>query len=299
MALDLSVVIVNYNVRNLLCTCLKSIAGAAGELEYEVWVVDNASQDNSVEMVQAEFPWVRLIASESNAGYARANNMALRQHITQPDDLPRYVLLLNPDTYLPPASLVKMVEFMDAHPEAGASGPRLLRPNGTLDLACRRSFPTPEISFYRMLGLSRLFPHSRRFARYNLTYIDERAIAEVDSVVGAFMIVRGSLLPEIGLLDESFFMYGEDLDWALRIKKAGWKVMYNGAVDVIHHKGESSRQAKNRARSEFYKAMLIFYYKHYAQSTRFPISWLVVGAIKLQAALERFTLRFSQAKEER
>jgi N-acetylglucosaminyl-diphospho-decaprenol L-rhamnosyltransferase len=190
--------------------------------------------------------------------------------------------------------LLQMVGFMDIHPKAGVAGPRLVRPNGELDLACRRSFPTPEVSFYRMLGLSRIFPNSRRFAKYNLNYIGERAVTEVDSVVGAFMLVRSSFLPEVGLLDEAFFMYGEDLDWALRIKKAGWQVLYNGAVEVLHHKGESSRQAQGKARSEFYKAMLIFYRKHYANTTHFPLSWMVVGAIYLRASAEKICIELAR-----
>ncbi len=290
---DLSIVIVNYNVRDLLRRCLESIPAGAGGLACETIVVDNASVDGSAEMVRAEFPGVQVIASPTNGGYAYANNLALRRVLERAGGLPRYALLLNPDTFLPPGSLARMVAFMDERPEAGAAGPRLVRPSGELDLACRRSFPTPEVSCYRMLGLSRLFPHSRRFARYNLTYLDDRAVAEVDSVVGAFMMVRGDVLSQVGLLDESFFMYGEDLDWALRIKQAGWKVLYNGGVEVIHHKGESSRQERRRARTEFYRAMLIFYYKHYGRTTHFPLSWLVVGGIHLRAGWERLRLALS------
>ncbi len=294
--LDLAVVIVNYNVRELLRHCLQSVLDGSSGLRCETWVVDNASSDGSADMVRAEFPQVRLIACKDNRGYAHANNLALRQAMAHPDGIPRYALLLNPDTYLPTSALPDMVQFMDQHPEAGAAGPRLMRPNGELDLACRRSFPTPGVSFCRMLGLSKVFPHSRMFARYNMTYLPLDAVAEVDSVVGAFMLVRGSLLPTVGLLDEAFFMYGEDLDWALRIKQAGWKVMYNGAVEVIHHKGESSKQARHRSRAEFYRAMLVFYNKHYRRNTHFPLNWLVLGGIHLRAGMERFVLSLSRGR---
>ncbi|MCL4369140.1 MAG: glycosyltransferase family 2 protein [Actinobacteria bacterium] len=298
-SLDLSIVIVSYNVRDLLRRCLQSTFEGLADLSCEVYVVDNASSDGSVEMVREEFPQVNLIASATNGGYAYANNLALRRILQGPGPLPRYVLLLNPDTYLPPTALPGMVRFMDAHPEAGAAGPRLVRPSGELDLACRRSFPTPEVSCYRMLGLSRMFPRSRRFGRYNLTYLDPYAVVEVDSVVGAFMLVRGRLLSEVGLLDEAFFMYGEDLDWALRIKQAGWKVLYNGDVEVVHHKGESSRQERRRARTEFYRAMLIFYRKHYQRTTRFPLSWMVVGGIHLRAGWEKLALAFGGRRARR
>lgn len=278
LALDLSIVIVSYKVRDLLHTCLESLLASEGGLDFEVIVVDNCSRDGTVEMVRSRFPSVSVVASPVNGGYAYGNNLALRQLLAR-DDLPRYVLLLNPDTVLPPDALVQMVAFMDARPEVGASGPRLLRPDGSLDMACRRSFPSPEVALYRMLGLSKLFPRHRRFARYNLGFHDQQAVMEVDSVVGAFMLVRGAVFATVGLLDEAFFMYGEDLDWAFRIKAAGWPVMYNGGVTVIHHKGASSRQRSARSTLAFYNAMLIFYRKHYAKTTTFPMNWLVVGGI--------------------
>jgi N-acetylglucosaminyl-diphospho-decaprenol L-rhamnosyltransferase len=198
---------------------------------------------------------------------------------------PRYVLLLNPDTVVPPGVLAAMVAFMDANPEAGAAGPKLVRFDGSLDLACRRSFPSPEVSLYRMLGLSRLFPHHRRLASYNLTYLSPDDIYEVDSVVGAFMMVRTSALYTVGLLDEEFFMYGEDLDWAYRMKNEGWKVLYNGQVQVFHHKGASSRKRSTKSVFAFYRSMLVFYRKHYYRSTARPISWLVIAGIYLGGAL--------------
>lgn len=283
---DIAVVIVSYNVSGLLRNCLESLFGSEDGLNLEVIVVDNRSDDGSADMVRTAFPQVRLIESPVNGGYAYANNLALSEIVRRNQALlPRYVLLLNPDTIVPPGALKQMVAFMDANQDIGVAGPKLVRPNGSLDLACRRSFPSPEVSFYRMLGLSKLFPRSRRFARYNLTYLSPDDVYEVDSVVGAFMMVRGSILSEIGLLDEGFFMYGEDLDWAYRIKQKGWKVLYNGKVEVIHYKGESSKQQSVRPIFEFYRAMLVFYRKHYYRSTAAPINLLVISAIFFRGAI--------------
>jgi len=256
-------------------------------VNFNIHVVDNCSTDGSAEVIEAEFPQVTVLRSPQNNGYAYANNLALRE-ILRSEALPRYVLLLNPDTVLPKTALAEMLRFMDAHPDAGAAGPRLVRQDGSLDLACRRSFPTPEVSFYRMLGLSKIFPKSRKLARYNLTFLDPCDVAEIDSVVGAFMLVRGEILREVGLLDENFFMYGEDLDWAFRIKRAGWKVYYNGTVEVLHYKGESSRQRSIKTAFEFYRAMLTFYRKHYASTTSPAIGLLVVTAIYVRGALALF-----------
>ena len=269
----LSIVIVNYNTRDLLRACLLSIEKSEAAPEMELFVVDNASTDGSALMVSSEFPRVQLIQSGLNGGYARANNVALRRCRGE------YLLLLNPDTELSHPVLKDIVSFMDAHSEAGVAGPKLVRPDGSLDLACRRSFPSPEVSFYRMLGLSKLFPRSRRFGRYNLTYLDPDQPAEVDSVVGAFMMVRAEAARQVGLLDEAFFMYGEDLDWAYRIKAKGWKVLYNPEVVVLHHKGASSRKRAQRTIVEFYRAMHIFYKKHYAMGTNGLLGMLIVAAI--------------------
>lgn len=293
---DLAVVIVSYDVRELLRGCLQSLEYGATTLAVDVWVVDSGSTDDSAAMVRASFPSVHVIESE-NAGFSRGNNLALRRILATSagSRLPRYVLLLNPDTEVPANALEVMVAFLDAHPEAGVAGPRLVRPDGSLDLACRRSFPTPEVSLFHFLGLGRLFPRSRRFGRYNLTYLDPGAIAEVDSVVGAFMLVRGEILATVGLLDEDFFMYGEDLDWALRIKQAGWRVLYNGQVTVLHHKRASSRQRNAQSLIAFYAAMLIFFRKHYAAQSSIFVRWLVVAGIYLRAsvalALNRSHLR--------
>lgn len=283
--LDLGIVIVNWNTRDLLRECLRSVQASQGDFTCRVVVVDNASSDGSADMVRAGFPDVALIASAENEGYPRANNRGLRAlgfaQGCADEDAPRYALALNPDTVLPPGALGEMLAYMDADATIGVAGPKLVLPDGSLDLACRRSFPTPEISFYRMVGLSRLFPRSRRFGRYNLTYLDPDVETEVDSVVGAFMLVRRAAIQQVGLFDETFFMYGEDLDWAFRIKQAGWKVMYNPRVTVTHVKRAASRQSR-RAQREFYRAMLLFYRKHYRQTTPWWLHSLILLGLALK-----------------
>ncbi|HOV47163.1 MAG: glycosyltransferase family 2 protein [Anaerolineae bacterium] len=290
--MDLGIVIVNYNTCELLRRCLETVFASVGVM-FRVCVVDNASSDESTAMVTREFPQVMLIANTENVGYPTANNQGLRA-LGFGDDgatAPRYALLLNPDTELPSDALQQVVALMEARPELGALGPKLVRPDGSLDLACRRSFPSPEVSFYRMVGLSRLFPQSRRFGRYNLTYLDPDEEAEVDSVVGAFMLVRREAIVQVGLLDESFFMYGEDLDWAFRIKQAGWRILYTPQVTVLHVKRAASRQSP-RARVEFWRAMEIFYRKHYAAETPWPLHVLILTAIWVVLHFTRCLVRF-------
>jgi len=281
MMLDLGIVITSYNTRDLLRTCLRSVYASQGDFAFEVCVVDNASSDG--------------IANAENVGYPSANNQGLEafgftdQPTSQPTNQPAFALLLNPDTELPPDALARMLDFMAKHPDAGIAGPRLVLADGSLDLACRRSFPTPEVAFYRLVGFSRLFPRSRRFGRYNLTYLDPDQVAEVDSVVGAFMLVRALAIAQAGLMDGQFFMYGEDLDWAYRIKTAGWKVYYNPAVTVLHIKRAATRHSP-RAQIEFYRAMGIFYRKHYAAQTPWWLHTLIVSTISLLQGAEQLRL---------
>jgi GT2 family glycosyltransferase len=297
MGLDLGIVIVNYNVRDLLRESLASLFEGGEDLTMEVCVVDNASQDGSADMVASEYPQVRLIRTE-NRGYAVGNNLGLKTLGFTSDKgdgstQPRYALLLNPDTVMPPSALANMVTFMEEHPEAGVAGPRLVRQDGSLDKACRRSFPTPEIAAYRMLGLSKLFPRSQRFGRYNVTYLPPDMTSQVDSVVGAFMLIRDQVLAQVGLLDERFFMYAEDLDFCYRAKELGWQVWYNADVTVLHYKGQSSRQRSHFANVQFYRTMRLFHDKHFKQQTFFLVNWLIYAAVgALQAgALLRNRLR--------
>lgn len=264
---DVSVVIVNYNVREFLEQALRSVIRAGQGLGLEVFVVDNDSIDGSVEMVRAEFPGVKLIVNDENVGFGRANNQAIRRARG------RYLLILNPDTIVQEDTLRRLVEFMDEHPEAGAAGCKIFNPDGTFARESRRAFPTPEVAFYRLIGLATLFPRSRRFGRYNMTYLPENEVAEVDALSGSCMMVRRRALREpapgsaathgAGIFDENFFMYGEDLDWCYRIQKAGWKIFYTPATQIIHYKGESTKKGELRYVRLFYGAMLRFTQKHF------------------------------------
>lgn len=280
--LDLGIVIVNWNTCDYLRRCLQTVYACQGDFSYDVAVVDNDSQDRSVEMVSQEFPQVTLLSGHGNVGYPAGNNLGLKA-LGYPNDpaAPRFALLLNSDTELPPDALARMLAFMEAHPEAGIAGPKLVMRDGSLDLACRRSIPTPPIALSHVLKLDKLFPRSRLFARYNLTFLDEDQATEVGSVVGAFMMVRREAIAQVGLMDERFFMYGEDLDWAKRIGEAGWRVYYYPEVRVLHVKGAASSQSE-RAKFEFTRALLLFYNKHYRGNTPWPLHVMVLLGLALK-----------------
>ncbi|MCY3977083.1 MAG: glycosyltransferase family 2 protein [Chloroflexi bacterium] len=280
---DLGIVVVNWNTRELLKRCLQTVIASEGEFSYRVVVVDNASDDESAAMVRRDFPSVDLIENRENVGYPRGNNIGLR-HLgyrgarDADEAAPRYALLLNPDTEVPSDALYQMIRFMDSRPDIGVAGPKLILKDGSLDLACRRGFPTPLVSFYHYSGLAKLFPRSRRFGRYNMTFADEDQDLEVDSVVGAYMQVRRTAIERAGLLDEAFFMYGEDLDWAYRVKQAGYKVWYHPAVTVHHVKRAASGKSP-KAQFEFWRAMLIFYRKHFRRRTFYPVHLMILMAL--------------------
>jgi N-acetylglucosaminyl-diphospho-decaprenol L-rhamnosyltransferase len=299
----LSIIMVSYNTCAILRQSLHALLASRTDFSFEVWVVDNASADGSAEMVAQDFGAdvrLHLIRSPRNGGYAAGNNLALaalnRRSSASPAgadgasfapahlDVP-FVLLLNPDTIVPATALQQMVEFMQEHPDVAIVGPKMVRPDGRLDLACRRGFPTPLNSFYKLTGLAGIFKKSKRFAGYNVTYADPDSLTEVDSVMGAFMMLRSAAINQIGFLDEAYFMYGEDLDWAYRIKQRGWRVFYNPAVKVIHYKGESSRQRSYAMILQFYRSMRIFYRKHYAARTFFALNWLVQAGITTRGAI--------------
>ena len=287
--LDLSVIIVNYNVRAFLEQALSSVERACEGLVAEVFVVDNNSVDGSVEMVRERFPDVEVIANETNVGFGRANNQAIRRARG------RYLLILNPDTIVQEDTFHTLVRFMEAHPDAGALGCKILNPDGTFAPESRRTFPMPAVAFYRVTGLSRLFPRSRIFGRYNLTYLPQDEVTEVDALSGSCMLVRRAALyvsharaetlradgldparqapaggdglaagfDGAGLFDEDFFMYGEDLDWCYRIQEAGWRIYYTPETQIIHYKGECTKQGELRYVRLFYGAMLQFTDKHF------------------------------------
>jgi N-acetylglucosaminyl-diphospho-decaprenol L-rhamnosyltransferase len=287
-ALELAVVIVNWNTVELLRQCLTSVY-LNGSPAFEVCVVDNASADGSADMVAAQFPQARLIRNSVNVGFSRATNAGLRSlgfglGFGGSKSVPRYGLLLNPDTVVPAGAFARAADFFAAHPGAGALGPKLLRPDGSLDPACRRSFPTPASSLYRFSGLARLFPKSRRFGRYNMTWCDPDELTEVDCVNGAFMMVRGSVIEQVGLLDEEFFFGGEDLDWAYRIRAAGWKIYYYPAIEVRHEKQAAFRKNPDAA-YEFERAMWLFYRKHYRLQTPRWLDGLVRAGLVMRGGL--------------
>ena len=236
-------------------------------------------------MVRNEFPEVDLFENESNEGFARANNRALARTAG------RYVLLLNPDTRLREHTLSEMVELMDANPEVGLAGIKLVRQDGQMDRACRRGFPTPWNSLVRFLNLDRLFPNSRLFGGYNLTWRDPDGEYEVDAIVGAFMFFRREVLEEVGVLDESFFMFGEDLDWCYRVRRSDWKILYVGSKQVLHVKGASTRQNPRDMNAHFHRAMLIFHRKHLEERYPFFVNWIVSCAIGARWALKAALLR--------
>jgi len=278
--MDISIIIVSYNVSSFLNQALTTLANAFQDLEVEVYVVDNASTDNSVEMVKQKYPWVNLIENNQNLGFASATNLALARARG------RHILLLNPDTVLRRDTLKTMVDFMDAHPEAGAAGCKVINPDGSLQLACRRGFPTPGVAFFKMIGLSDLFPKSKTFGAYNLTYLDPDSLAEVDAVSGSFMMLRKEVIDKVGVLDEDFFMYGEDLDICYRIKQEGWKIYYVPFTEIIHFKGESTKTVHTlKSISDFYKAMHIFVNKHNVNRAKmfFP-RWMLVAGIYFRMA---------------
>ncbi len=273
-----SVVIVNYNGGALLQQTLRSLHASTDSLALEVFVVDNDSNDSSVERVRKEFPSVQIMENGQNLGFARANNRALREARG------RFLLLLNPDVELQPGAIQAVVDYMEAHPKVGIVGPKVLLPNGQLDKPCRRSFKTPAIYLYKTLGLSALFPSSPRFNRYYMGYLPEDHLTEVDAVIGAFLMIRRECMEAIGLLDERFFIYCEDEDWCFRAKQAGWKVVYNPDAVVIHHKGSSTSKRRLRMVYEWHKAVLQFHRKNLAPNYALPVNGLVYLGIGLRLA---------------
>ena len=270
--MELSIIIVNYNVRQFLENALTSIFRALEGIEGEVFVVDNASDDGSAEMVRSKFPAVRLIENSGNLGFARANNQALREAAG------RYLLLINPDTIVQEDTFRVMMRFFEETPEAGLAGCRILNPDGTFQLPCRRSFPTPWVAFTRISGLAALFPSSRLFGRYTLTYLSQNETYPVDAVSGSFMMLRRGVYAKVGGLDESFFMYGEDLDWCFRVGQAGFRVYYVHATKIVHFKGESTRRSDIDEIRHFYGAMRLFVRKHFS-SSRLMLALLDVGIV--------------------
>ncbi|MGB9773638.1 MAG: glycosyltransferase [Bacteroidota bacterium] len=275
----ISIIIVSYNVRDFLANAINSLQESLAQVtpdrdgeRGEIIVVDNASDDGSVDFIRSRYPSVRLLVSDHNLGFGKANNLAMK--IARG----KYFLIINPDTVVQEDTLRVMVEFLKAHPDVGMAGCKILNADGTIQLACRRSFPTPWVAFTKLSGLSSLFPRSRLFGRYNLTYLDPDQVHDVDALAGSFMMVRREVYEQVGGFDESFFMYGEDVDWCYRIKSAGWRIMYVPLTQIIHFKGESTKRSDIDAIGYFYDAMRVYVEKHHNRS--------VVGKFLLNVAIE-------------
>ncbi len=280
--MKLSIIVVNYNVEFFLEQCLLSVQRAVAAIEAEVWVVDNNSVDGSVPMVQQKFPWVKLIESKENIGFSRGNNLAIRQSSGE------YVLLLNPDTVVEEDTFEKVIDFMDQHPDAGGLGVKMIDGNGNFLPESKRGLPTPAVAFYKIFGLSALFPKSKKFGRYHLGYLDNNQVHEVDVLSGAFMLMRREALDKTGLLDEDFFMYGEDIDLSYRIVLARYKNYYFPHTRIIHYKGESTKKSSINYVFVFYRAMVIFARKHYSEKNVKLFSLLINLAIYLRASVAIF-----------
>ena len=283
--MKLSVIIVNYNVEYFLEQCLNSVRAASKKLEIETFVVDNNSIDNSVAMVQDKFPEVLLIANKENTGFSKANNQAIR--IAKGE----YVLLLNPDTVVEEDTFSKCIEFMDTHTDAGGLGIEMLDGKGKFLPESKRGLPTPSVAFYKIFGLSSLFPKSKKFGKYHLGYLPQNETNEIEILSGAFMLMRKTVLDKVGLLDEAFFMYGEDIDLSYRIILGGYKNYYFPKTRIIHYKGESTKKSSVNYVFVFYNAMVIFAKKHFSEKNAKTFSFLINLAIYLRASMA-ITTRF-------
>ncbi|PLX22704.1 MAG: glycosyl transferase family 2 [Salinivirgaceae bacterium] len=277
--MKLSVIIVNYNVLHFLRQCLQSVENATKNISAEIFVVDNNSVDGSVAMVRDEFPNVILIDNKDNVGFSKANNQAIKQARGE------YLLLLNPDTVVEEGTFTKVVAFMDEHEDAGGLGVKMIDGNGRFLPESKRGLPTPMVAFYKIAGLSTLFPNSKRFGKYHLKYLDKEKVHEVDVLSGAFMLLRKSIIDKIGGLDETFFMYGEDIDLSYRITQAGYKNYYFPDTTIIHYKGESTKKDSINYVVVFYNAMIIFAKKHFAKKYASFFSFMIKMAIMFSAAL--------------
>lgn len=251
--MKLSIVIVSYNVRGYLENCLQSVSRALEGIEGEVFVVDNHSDDDSVETVRTQYPWVRLIENQENMGFSRANNIAIREARGE------YVLLLNPDTIVEETTLREVLRFMDEHLKAGGAGVMMHNADGSLAPESRRALPTPWVSCLKMLGFTK---------RYYMSHLPWDQPGRIEVISGAFCFLRKKALDEVGLLDEDFFMYGEDIDLSYRLLKSGWENWYL-PYPITHFKGKSTQKSDYRYVHIFYKAMLIFFRKHYSHLSIF------------------------------
>ncbi len=295
--MELSIIIVNYRTYELTRQTIESIIKNNYNFIYNIFLVDNASNDGSIEKLKEVFidevksGLIDIIYSDVNLGFAYANNLVLKNIDSE------YILLLNSDTLVLDDCLENCLNYIKSDDEIGALGCRVCLPNGDLDKACRRSFPTLRVSFYKLFGLSRLFPNSERFGKYNLEYLDEDGIYSIDCLVGAFMLIKNSVIKKVGVLDEIFFMYGEDIDLCYRIKKEGFKIIYYGTSKITHFKGSSSKKQKYKLIYHFYYSMYLFYNKHYKKENNILITFITYLGIAMLCFLKLFLNMFKKNDE--
>lgn len=277
--MELSVIIVNFNVKYFIEQCLLSCKKALSGIEGEIIIIDNNSVDGSVSMIKEKFPELKLIENSQNDGFSKAVNQGIKKAIG------KYILLLNPDTVVEENTFRKSIDFMETHPKAGALGVKMIDGKGKFLPESKRSLPTPSVAFYKIFGLSRLFPKSNTFSKYNLGFLSADEINEVEILPGAFMLIRKKVLDQVGILDEDFFMYGEDIDLSYRILQHGYKNIYFPETTIIHYKGESTKKGSMNYVLMFYNAMLIFANKHFTKRKNRFFSFMIGIAIYFRAAL--------------
>jgi O-antigen biosynthesis protein len=286
--MKLSVIIVNYNVKHFLEQCLHSVYKAAKGIETEIFVVDNNSVDGSAQLIREKFPDLHFIENKENVGFSRANNQAIRKATGE------YILLLNPDTVVEEDTFTKVTGFMDNHPEAGGLGVKMIDGKGNFLPESKRGLPTPWVAFYKMFGLSKLFPKSHKFGKYHLSYLNPNEIHEIEILAGAFMLLRKKALDKVGLLDEDFFMYGEDIDLSYRIIQGGYKNYYFPETTIIHYKGESTKKGSLNYVKVFYNAMIIFARKHFSGGKAGIFAFIIHLAIYFRAFISIFKRIFEK-----
>jgi len=289
--INLSICIVSFRARDLLRECLLSIYETVDSLSFEIIIVDNHSEDGTLEMLKNEFHNVRLLVNDHNTGYTRPNNQAIRE------SRGRYIVLLNPDTLVKPNAIVELFGFLETHPEVGIVGPKVLNRDGTLQKQCRRSEARPWDSFCYFSGLSRLFPHDRRFAGYLMTYLDENLTHEAEAVSGSCMMIRRQVIEQIGYQDENFFAYQEDTDYCRRARLAGWKVFYDPSAQIVHYGGEGGSNVQPfRSIIEWHRSYYLYYRKHFAGDYLFVFNAIYYFGMLVKLGLSLFVNLFRKKK---
>jgi GT2 family glycosyltransferase len=273
----LSIIIVHYKTLKMTSETIRSIQNSKLKTSYEIIVVDNASNDGSVELMRLEFPAVLFIENPQNDGFAKANNIGIKKSAGD------YILLLNSDISLAPDALEKSLQYIEKNQNIGVLGIKLVLPDGRLDHTCKRGFPTPMSAVYYFLKIHKKYPNSKKYGHYTQSFVDENKTAIVDAVVGAFMLMPKEVIQSIGLLDESFFMYGEDLDYCYRVHSAGYDIVYYPEASAVHFKGGSGKSFK--LIYEFYRAMWLFYRKHYKHTYNIVTTAIVGAGITVMFAL--------------